>query len=579
MAKDYSGYFTAILIILISLLWGWMPLSAQSPRFIMETDRSNIAEGETFLLDVIIEDMDGKNLQLPDVAPFKIVQGPSSSSSITIVNGKRSATQSYQYLLLATKKGKFTIAAATLKLGSRTLQSNTVTVEVSATGKNTATLSENPKTEAFVRLETEKENVYPGQQVILNLVLYTRLNIESYQILNEPDFDGFFAQAANEVRDQPQRKTINGKEYYTQVIRRWALFPQKTGIYTLGPLNCNLDIAIDNERSSFFFRDTRQETIISNSVKINVIPLPAPVPESFSGGVGNFTMSARLQKGTVMTGEAVSLIMKVEGDGDTRIVQPPLFELPVSLEKYNPSVLKEETYPVGNKINMLKEFEYIFVPSKDTILTISPEFTFIDINTDTYKSIKAGPFTVNVVKGNSKISNADQSLNSSKLSPMSDDDTLYNKQNGFFRSPLYYFLFLSIFFLSICIYYLKNYLINKKIEKEINKQNVSVVAKLCLQKAEDFKQKNNKALFYEEISKATSGYLQQKYSIPNMSADFENLIRFMHEKHISDPLILLFSDLQKKCHLARFAGVYGDMDNVFNMAGNWISEMEKMEIK
>jgi hypothetical protein len=51
-------------------------LSAQNSRFFMETDRTEIAEGETFMYwNIVLENMDGKNLQLPDLAPFKIVQG------------------------------------------------------------------------------------------------------------------------------------------------------------------------------------------------------------------------------------------------------------------------------------------------------------------------------------------------------------------------------------------------------------------------------------------------------------------------------------------------------------------------
>ena len=133
--------------------------------------------------------------------------------------------------------------------------------------------------------------------------------------------------------------------------------------------------------------------------------------------------------------------------------------------------------------------------------------------------------------------------------------------------------------MSLCGYFIKKYVKHNQQEKELKQQQVSVVAKLCLQKAEAYKQKNDKILFYDAIAIATSGYLQQKYKIPNMSADFENLIECMHEKNVSEHLVTKFVDLQKKCHLARFAGVYGDMDEVFTMSGSWISEMEKMELK
>ena len=111
----------------------------------------------------------------------------------------------------------------------------------------------------------------------------------------------------------------------------------------------------------------------------------------------------------------------------------------------------------------------------------------------------------------------------------------------------------------------------------MKEQQVSVVAMECLHKAKTYKQSDNKVLFYEEIAKATSGYLQQKYNIPNISADFEILIKNMEHNNIPTSLISIFTEIQKNCHLARFAGVYGDMENVYRKSTQWITKMEKIE--
>lgn len=78
--------------------------NAQTPKFYLQTDRTTVSEGETFLLEAVLENIDAKNIVIPDVTPFKIVQGPSTSTSISIINGKRSGTISNQYILLAPKK-------------------------------------------------------------------------------------------------------------------------------------------------------------------------------------------------------------------------------------------------------------------------------------------------------------------------------------------------------------------------------------------------------------------------------------------------------------------------------------------
>jgi hypothetical protein len=564
--------------VLLTFFMVFLPSLAvsQTPRFTLETDRSEVQEGETFGLHIVLENLDGKNLQLPDVAPFKIVQGPATSTSVTIINGKQSASQSYQYVLLATQKGKFTIGSATIKLGSRILKSNTVNVTVTGTKINSSSLSVNPNDETFVRLEVNNDQVYSGQQVVLNLVLYTRQNIESYQLINEPDFNGFFAQPQNDIKDQAQRKVIKGKEFLTQVIRRWALFPQKTGKYSLGPVNCAFDVVIDNGNSSFFFRDTKRESAVSNTIKLNVNNIPAPAPKSFSGAIGNLTMKATIQKSTVQTGEAITLRMEVEGDCDSRMVQAPDFALPEGLEKYNPSVIRDETFSRGDKIFMAKEFEYIIVPSKDTIYSILPEITYLDINSGKYEKITAGPFTVQVVKGSGSTVPPPGAESKEELSPKSDDLTLFNTDKEFFGTSLYYLLLGSV--LPVCLLF---YLYHKHQEKTKatslqKEQELATVALKCLQQAKIFMQQNSKEQFYEEISKATSGYVQKKYAIPNISSNMDEIITLLKEKSLDDQLINSYSKIQQECQMARFAGVYGNMTSVYDMAQQWIEAMERV---
>jgi hypothetical protein len=576
MARNIIGYFVYASFFTIIFLSGINNLKAQNARFLMETDRSQVHAGETFLLDIILENIDGSNLQLPDMAPFKIVQGPSTSTSVTIINGKRSGSQKYQYLLLAPQKGKYSIGAASLKIGSRIIKSNMLEIEVIASDTASKSVSVNSDEETFIRLEMSEENGYTGQQLILNLVLYTRTNIESYQLLQEPDFDGFFSQPINDIRDQPQRKDIKGKEYYTQVIRRWALFPQKTGQYTLGPLKCNLDVAVENGQSSFFFRDTRQVPAISNVLKLKIIDLPSKAPESFSGGVGNFTMSAEIQKSTVMTGEAIAIRMQIHGDGDARIVQAPHFILPESLEKYNPSIIKDETIQKTDRVLMDKEFEFLMVPKVDTILSIQPEFSYFDVSSQEYKKIVAGPYVVNVVKGNGSIST--QTDEKYQISPLSDDRTLYNTKKGFFGSQLYLILFIGIIVLSILMYFFKNYRDRKALDSKLMEHNISTVSKRCLQKAFAHKEKDEPALFYEEIAMATSGYILKKYNIPNADSSTDEIAACLANSQVPQEVISTYVEMQKKCELARFANVFHDMSAIYTKAEWIISRLEKLSI-
>ena len=546
---------------------------AQTPRFILQTDRMQVQEGETFLLEAVLENIDGKNIQLPDVTPFKIVQGPSTSTSISIINGKRSSTLSYQYLLLATKKGSFTIQPATLKIGSKVLKSNAVNIEVSSAKPAEITRGGSPDQQTFIRLEASQSKAYTGQQIVLNYVLYTRQNIESYDLLNEPDFEGFYAQPISDIRDQPQRKVVNGKEYYVQTIRRVVLFPQKTGKYTIGPVNCSVAVPVENGPSSFFFRETRKEQTTTNKIQLDVQQLPLSPPLSFSGAVGDFSMKAAVQKNTVVTGEAIVIRMEVEGDGDAKIVQAPQFEVPESLEKYEPSVLRDETFAKGDRIRMLKEFEYIFVPEKDTIVTIAPEFTFLSVATGKFVTIKAGPFTINVLKGDGKNTYNNNQTTETELSPLSQDTSLSDTRFGFFGSWTYLLSLFLIVFGTIAGVMIRKNREAAKLSAAEKASSAYSVAQANLKKAKIYLDKSDPASFYQELSLATTGYIMKKYHIPNVDSGQATILKHLEENGVPNHLITEYSQILNRCELAKFAGEYGNMEEEYNIALKLIEEV------
>jgi len=547
---------------------------SQTPRFILQTDRLQVQEGETFLLEAVLENIDAKNIQLPDVAPFKIVQGPSTSTSISIINGKRSSTLSYQYILLASKTGSFTIDAATVNLGSKVLKSNVVKMVVSKAKPTDVISGTSTDQLTFIRLEVSDTGSYVGQQVVLNYVLYTRQNIESYNLLNEPDFEGFYAQPVSDIRDQPQRKMINGKEYYVQTIRRVILFPQKTGKYTLGPVNCNLAIPVENGQSSFFFRDTRNEKTITNTLQLDVLPLPASPPSSFSGAVGEFTMKASVRKNTVVTGEAIVIRMDVEGDGDAKIVQAPVFDIPAILEKYEPSVSIDETSGKGDRIIMHKEFEYIFVPEKDTMVSISPEFTYLSVSSGKYETIKAGPFTINILKGNGKLATNETDNSEKELSPMSDDETLMDMKQGFFGSKTYILSLVGILFAAILAIAFKRRRMAAQYALKEKSNSAYAISLSNLKNAKNYMDNDDTSAFYQELSRATTGYIMKKYNIPNVDAAAYVITGYMKEKNVPEELILAYSEILKKCELAKFAGKYGNMKEDYETALALIDGLE-----
>ena len=552
-------------------------VTSQSVKFYINSDRDKVAVGETFLLEAVLENGDARAIQMPDVSPFKIVQGPSTSTSISIINGKRSATMSYQYMLLAVSKGKFTLGPATVKNGNKEIKSNTLTITVVDADKSQSISGLDGSKETLIRLEVSDEKVYIGQQLVVSYVLYTRQNLESYNFLNEPEYEGFYAQPLNDFREQAQRKTINGKEYHRQVLRKVLLFPQKVGKYSFGPVNVSLDIPVDNGRSSFFFRDVKKEQTQTNVLKINVESLPDNAPESFSGGVGEFTMQSSISKNTATTDESLVLTMTIEGDGDAKIVQAPKLKKYNGIESYEPSVIKDETYTNGDRLRVVKTFEYILVPTKDTIYSFSPEFSYYSPASGKYETIISGPHRVTIVKGSGKVvSKSPSEGDIGALSPMENDLKLEKITSPFFMSAMYFGLLgFIILATGMGIYYKKRK--NEKLEElHLASQSSINIANKKLEKAAIFKKENNKPAFFEEISLATTGYIQKKYDIPNMELGLNAVKTHLRNHGVDENLLESYSAIQHRCEMARFAGQYGDMDGLYEQASSLISELEKL---
>lgn len=559
------------LIILISILTYFQSFG-QTPKFYLQIDKTKVEEGQSVLLDVILENINNDNIVLPDLNPFKIIQGPSTSMSTTIINGKRTSSLTKSYILLAPKKGKFTIPSATTTIGSKTLKSNSLTLEVVAPSTKTSLSSSENKSETFIRIEVADNKVFLGQQVVVNFVIYTRQNISSYNLLSEFKPEGFYSEPVQNIRDAGQKKVINGKEYYTQVIGRRVLYPQKVGAYTFGPIHFSIEIPMEG-RSSFFFTDTKTEQLATNAFKLQVLDLPKTDDKTFCGGVGSFEMKAIAKNTDVSIRESIVIQLELQGDGDPKMIKAPDFDIPDGLEKYDPTLVKDEITEQGDKKIMTKVWEYIFIPTKDTIYKIQPKFTYFSPADSKYESILVDPLHITVTKGDGQVRPiVKDSLQISDF--ISHDSNFVSLRPSFWQSNWAWITFCLVTTLfSLGIFYKKRRTA-QIVEKESLYSKAENVAKRNLEAALSYKNNANPKAFYEEISSATTGYILKKYNIPNSDASIADIKNHLSALHLPSEAVNLYSQLQSECELAKFANVYHDMDEVLSKAQNFISILE-----
>ncbi|HMQ46672.1 MAG TPA: BatD family protein [Saprospiraceae bacterium] len=546
--------------------------------FFAETDARQVVKNSYFDVSFTLQNANGSNFISPAFQDFIIVAGPSRSTRTTMVNGVMSQSMSFIYTLQPRKTGKFTLGPASIEVKGKRLKTNSITIEV-VEGKEA-------EQEVFIVAELSTEKAWVGQQVILDYKLYTSVDIESFNILEESDYQGFFAQDVRRFDGRVIKEVINGVQYVTKVLKRVALFPQQAGQLTISPLNVQLGILKDGgarRRSFFSTPEVRRMPISTEAVSLEVRSLPADSPPVFSGAVGSFQMTAAVSQDRVTTDDAITLTLAIAGDGDIKRVQAPALEIPEGLELYDPKILDESFYESGTSFAGKKVFEYILLPKTAGEYQISPAFSYFDPDSAQYVVVQNEPIALSVRPGINNSAAVEKTDPGSKqsiteLQAIKSDTELSQMGRSFFASPLFWILGLLPFALLAGWQLFKQWQFQKGqiSQEETRFRQAKKTAQKRLAQAEAYQKAGESRSFYDEISKALFGYLCDKLHIPLSGLNKANVAARLRSEGFSETLIEQLMEVFQKCELALFAGKSDEvgMAAVYEKASDAISKLE-----
>jgi hypothetical protein len=192
MIKQLATYFLFFLTVAIA--------SAEQTRFTMSAPAA-VEIGKQFRLSLTLNEQ-GSNLKLsPGLENnFDILMGPSTSQSFVSsnINGQitQEVTYGYTYILRAKQEGSFELRPASIEVGGKIFESNSLKIQVvkaqskpaqPQAGAAGAADTEQPQgtpqnvelgsDNLFVRVEMSKQNVFKGEQIIATVKLYVNPNI------------------------------------------------------------------------------------------------------------------------------------------------------------------------------------------------------------------------------------------------------------------------------------------------------------------------------------------------------------------------------------------------------------------
>ena len=196
---------------------------------------------------------------------------------------------------------------------------------------------------------------------------------------------GFTAQKLQQSAENTE--TISGR-IYEVVTYKTAIAAARAGKFEIGPVKAKAQVMIPRRQSAprmrsrspfdlfdqddpfsdpFFsnpssqFGERREVEIKSEPVALEVKPLPPNAPPSFSGAIGNFTMTTEAKPKTVQVGDPITVTNTISGRGNFDRVNAPVIEDERGWHKYPPSSKFKQDDEVG--LSGTKTFEMVLSPN------------------------------------------------------------------------------------------------------------------------------------------------------------------------------------------------------------------------
>jgi hypothetical protein len=327
-----------------------------------------------------------------------------------------------------------------------------------------------------------------------------------------------------------------------------------------------------------------KKKIVAPGIEIQVDPLPER-PANFSGGVGQFNISAQLDKTSTKANDPVSLRIIVSGVGNLKLIKQPVINIPKDFDKYDPKIT-DQTQLTSNGLEGSKIYDFLIVPRHQGKYEIPPvEFTYFDTTSGSYKTARSESFTLDVAKGSGAGAVNDftdqaglQELNKDIRYIKTGVASQKGLDNFFFGSVAYWvtLVVLALIFISLFIVFRQRAIDNANVTKMRGKKANKVATKR-LKKAALLMAENKPSEFYDEVLRALWGYVGDKMNIPVEQLSHDNISQRLSERQVDAEVISQFIEALDECEFERYApgDPKGNMEKVYEKAMTAIEKIEE----
>lgn len=544
-------------------------LAMAQVRFTARVNKNHVGKNEEFTLEFTVNAM-ARNFEAPDLSDFYVLRGPSRSQSTQIINFERSEQMSISYVLRPKTTGMLSIASATIVVDGTEYRSQPLAIQVS---------DESPRRNdpndpysiaaksAFIKVVTSKTTVYQGEPFVASYKLYFNADIGRFEVLEQPDFTGFYKSDIELKTIKQDQETYKGERFNTGIIGQMVLIPQRSGSIRPGLVEIKLPTAVPTNRRDIFGRTVTQtvnQTSTDNFPGIMVKALPDKgKPSNFDGAVGDYKLDVSLSREELTANESVTLTIKVSGSGNIKLIDLKKPEIPSAFEAYDPKY-SESISVNGGGMSGSKTYEYLLIPRYGGTYKI-PEvkFSFFNPRTARYETLTSPEKEITVTGGKPMPGSSGGVVSGEKedVNFIGKDILFIKTKSGAFKKQGESFLNSAGFyaglgtigatFAGMIAFFL--FTTTRKVDMRQTKSlKASKMARKHLSQAKKELDTGNSEAFYLELSSALWGYFSDKFSIPQSKLTKDLIHETLLEKGIDKSTADHVNNIMNRAEMARF---------------------------
>ena len=369
--------------LLVALALGVVPAGrahAQSVSVQARFTEAVVAVGDYVTLEVqAATDSINGNIDVnvpPQEGLNEVRRSASESSSFSFINNTRQVRRERTIRIdfEAIKPGNYRVQDITAQVGGTRQAAPPISIRVVET---TTALASTPtpggivpprpeEGNLFVRYRVNKASAYLGEQIILDLDIFTNASFNLEDAKGPPDLDGFWKEVIEKpTRLQSRIVNVAGKRWRAYRLWRVAIFPLQAGLRTIGktPLTFSMNRSV--------FSTGQRLRRAAPPIKLEILPLPTEGrPSGFvSTNVGNYRMSTIVDAQRVPAGKAVVLKVALRGAGNVKNAKLPTLPAVDGFRVFPPTVRDSIATNAGG-VSGTKEAEIILMPLRGGRLTV-----------------------------------------------------------------------------------------------------------------------------------------------------------------------------------------------------------------